>query len=838
MARSKESAMSSETRKRRRKRHHVKQHQSHARHRRRPSWLCTTALVASAAFSAAFPTRVFAGMMPVPSETITWARQAQGSRPAGDQPVRRFDIAPGPLAAVLPVFERAAGITVTLAADSIGMITSPGVAGVFTPQDALAHLLEGTSVAFRFVAANAVTLEFRLTAESVDVSAPALHVAALPKFTQPIRDTPQSIDVITSAVLSDQGATTLRDAVRNVAGISLAAGEAGAQGDNLTIRGFTARNDMFIDGMRDFGSYYRDPFNQEQVQILKGPSSVAFGRGTTGGVLNQATKMPGRDAFANGSATLGTDETRRATLDVNEPVPAFGDAAAFRLNLMATDAHVAGRDVAENRRYGVAPSLALGLGTPTRATFTYLHQAENDVPDYGIPWRFNAPAPVARNNYYGFANGNFLDTRADIAGAKVQHDFGPNISVASQVRYANYGRDVQVTEAQMPAGLTLATPLSAINVNRNQITVDSAETFLQNQFDVTSRFRTGAVGHTLVAGIEAGRETSDPTRTTFASVPNTSLLAPNPLQAFAGTPTVSSRIDAHAVSVGFYALDTVSLGDRWDLMGGARWDRFDAAVSQSVGTATSFTRVDEKPSWRAAVVFKPKPFGSVYVDYGTSFNPSAESLSLSAATVSLPPESNQTIEAGSKWDLASGRLSVRGAVFQTEKLNAREPDPANSLLNVLSGTQRVNGVEGETTGRVTDRWQLMAAYAFMDSHLIKSSAFPAAVGAQLANAPRHTFSLWNTFELPWRFEVGGGGQYVGMRTASTTAPLDPTTGLVKALPGYWVANAMAKRALSGRVDLQINVNNLTNRYYFDLLHPGHIVPGAGRTALVGINFKY
>ena len=727
----------------------------------------------------------------------------------------------------------------TLAIESIGSLQSPGVSGSLTASQALQAMVAGTSVTCRLTSSTSAVLDLAALAESVDVTgrAPGTVVSS-PKYTEPIRDTPQSIDTVTSDVLADQGATTLRDAARNVAGISLAAGEAGAQGDNLTIRGFTARNDMFIDGMRDFGSYYRDPFNQQEVQVLKGPSSVAFGRGTTGGVLNQATKTPELESFTNGNAMLGTDRTRRATLDVNEPAAIFGNTAAVRLNLMATDAQVAGRDVAENRRYGIAPSLALGLGTPTRANVTYLHQAENDVPDYGIPWLFNAPAPVARNNYYGFADGNFLQTRADIAGAKVQHDFGPNVSITDQARFADYWRNVRITEAQMPAGLTPTTPLDTIDVTRNQIAVNSTETFLQDQFDVTSRFRTGAVDHTLVTGVEASRETSNPARTTFTGVPSTSLLAPNPSQAFEGTPAISSSIDAHAVSVAFYALDTLRLNARWDLTAGVRWDRFDAAVSQSVGTATSFMRVDEKPSWRAAAVFKPQSNGSVYVDYGTSFNPSAESLSLSASNANLPPESNRTVEGGSKWDLASGRLSVRGAVFQTEKLNAREPDPTNPLLNVLSGTQRVNGVEGEATGRVIDRWRLMAAYAFMDSHLISSVAYPAAIGAQLANAPRHSLSLWNTFELPWHFGIGGGGQYMGVRTASTTAPLDPTTGLVKALPGYWVANAMVKRGLSRHVDLRINVNNLTDQYYFDLLHPAHIVPGPGRSALVGLDFKY
>ena len=188
--------------------------------------------------------------------------------------------------------------------------------------------------------------------------------------------------------------------------------------------------------------------------------------------------------------------------------------------------------------------------------------------------------------------------------------------------------------------------------------------------------------------------------------------------------------------------------------------------------------------------------GSVYFDYGTSFNPSAESLALTAATVSLPPESNRTAEVGTKWDLSSGRLSLRAAVFQTEKLNAREPDPNNSLLNVLSGTQRVNGFEAETNGRITDRWRLMASYAWLDSALVKSIAFPAAVGSQLANVPKNSVeSVDHRRDCHGVSRVGGGGQYVGRRTASSTAPLDPTTGLVKALPGYWVVNAMAKRPL-------------------------------------------
>src|SRR5262245_2111356 len=411
--------------------------------------------------------------------------------------VQQFDIPPGPLKTVLAALRQATGLTILLPDAAVGDVYSPGISGRMSVRQALDAVIDGTSLTFSFAAPTLVRIDFRTNNESVTVTGFVPAAIGTPKFTETLRNTPQSIDVVPSAVLVEQGATTLRDAVRNVAGISLAAGEGGAQGDNLTIRGFTARNDIFIDGMRDFGSYYRDPFNQEQVQVLKGPSSVAFGRGTTGGVLNQATKTPQPQRFVEGTANVGTDLTRRATLDVNQPL---GDRAAFRLNLMGTMSNVAGRHVAENARVGVAPSLAMSLGTATRLTATYVHQAENDVPDYGIPWRFNAPAPVDRSNYYGFADTNFLDTRADIAGVTVEHQFGAAVSATNRVRYAGYSRDAQISEARMPTTVTPATPITAITVDRNQITVDSTETFLQDQFDITSRFESGPVGHTLVTG--------------------------------------------------------------------------------------------------------------------------------------------------------------------------------------------------------------------------------------------------------------------------------------------------------------------------------------------------
>jgi catecholate siderophore receptor len=271
------------------------------------------------------------------------------------------------------------------------------------------------------------------------------------KFSEPLRDTAQTVDVVGQEVMEEQNVTTLRDALRNVGGISIAAGEAGAQGDNLTIRGFSARNDLYIDGMRDFGSYYRDPFNLEEVEVVQGPASATFGRGSTGGVVNQATKQPTLARDVEGTFDGGTDGARRATVDVNMPFKFAGQGAAFRLNLMGTEGGVAGRDVAHNRRYGIAPSLTFGLGTPTRVTINFLNQQADDIPDYGIPWLFNQPAPVDRHNYYGFADGNYLRTRDNIATLRAEHDFSANISIRSQTRYAVFTRSADYGAAD-PGG--------------------------------------------------------------------------------------------------------------------------------------------------------------------------------------------------------------------------------------------------------------------------------------------------------------------------------------------------------------------------------------------------
>jgi catecholate siderophore receptor len=824
---------------------------------KRRAWLALGTVTAYAAVSASGK-----GQVPYPQTR----EQESSPNTSARLPVQHFDISAGPLDSALAQFVKTTGLSVvyTIPADTIPGFYSEGVSGLYSAQQALDLLLRNTGLTYSLTGQNTVSIGLQ-HADTVNVSGSIADSVALDRIPTPLIDTAQSITAIPKDVLAQQGTTTLRDALRNAPGISLAAGEGGSQGDNLTIRGFTARNDIFLDGMRDFGSYYRDPFNYDQIDVLEGPAGVEFGRGSTGGVVNQESKQPQLRPFVNVEGDFGTDLTRRFTADINEPLPELAHGSAIRLNMMAHDSNVAERDVTENRRFGVAPTFALGLQTPTRLTVGYFHFSENDIPDYGIPWYFNTVAPVARHNYYGFRDANYLKTDVDIATLKAEHDLAERSLVRNQLRYANYVRKAQITEPQLntPTGgaISPSTPLEQVQVNRNQIAVDSTESFLWDQADVTANKTMLGIRHLAVLGVEGGRETSDPVRPTFYApqivngkvvsintVPTTSLLNPNENQTFGGSSLPSSNVHTTSTSVGVYALDTIEIGKRWIVSGGGRWDRFNTdykavnwaypAPGQTTVTNSQFNRVDEEPTWRAALIYKPIANGSIYFDYGTSFNPSAETLSLSQGTANLPPEENQTYEFGSKWDLREGKLTLRTSLFRTDKENAREVSPTNSLLYVLAGNQRVDGAEVEVQGHLTHRWELLSSYTYMHSEVVKSQFYPTSVGYPLANVPENLFNLWTEYRLPRGFEVGAGGNFVDRRTASSTVPLDPTTGLIKQVPSYVVFNAMAKYEISERIQLQANVYNVGNRNYIDEIHPAHIIPGAGSSALFGMKFNF
>ncbi len=669
------------------------------------------------------------------------------------------------------------------------------------------------------------------------------------KLTQSVVDTPQVLSITPLQVIKDRGATSLTDVFRNSSGISLGAGESSWQGTNLSIRGFNARNDIYLDGMRDFGSYTRDPFDLEEVELLQGPSSILFGRGSTGGALNQVSKVPVLQSFLDIDASGGTDDLGRGTIDVGAPIPQLGPTAAFRLDAMAHTQGFADRDKVKDTREGVAPSLAYGLGANTRLIISYFYQSENDIPDYGLPYLRGQPAPVARSNFYGF-DSDFLRTQANVGTVRFEHDFSSDITLRDQLRYASYGRQWRDMEPQViTTGVTAATPLSAITVNRSLQGGHSVETFLQNQMDLVAKFNTGFVDHTLAAGWEIGPESSKPTYDNGINIPTTSLLSPNENQPFSGTDFRRVTVSTTAFTVGAYVIDTLKFGPHWELSGGVRWDDFQShyvaqffsATPGMLGQPTTRQDVhenDDKPSWRGSLIYKPVPNGSIYFDYSTSFDPSAESLSqitavrsLNTGNIGLAPEENETFEVGTKWNLLSNGLQLQGAIFREDKENARVPDPANSQFNILAGTQRVDGFEIEAAGQITPQWQVSGGYTYLDGKTVKSVTGGPPLNSPLFNAPDDSVALWTSYKLPYRVEVGGGLNYLSRRYASLTTK--PYTYV----PGYTTLDLMAKWQATDHIRLQVNVNNVTDAYYFDQIHGFHVVPGEGRSALFTVAYS-
>lgn len=773
---------------------------------------------------------VLVAYCPAKSHNIVLGKTTLRDKPVAEaQQQIVFDITPDTLEAVLVKFQKTSGLQVVVPNDAMRSLSSPGVKGRYTPEQALKEILRGTGISYRFNDKHTVILEIHAKAESVEVRDDSTQPLSSPKYTEPLLDTPQTITVISKEVMEEQGATTLRDVLRNVPGLTITAGEGGnPAGDNLTLRGFSARNDIFVDGVRDLSPQSRDPFNLEQVNVVKGPGSAFTGRGSTGGSIDLINKTPGILRNFAGTLDFGSDRTRRATADINLPL---GDRIGFRLNLLAHHSGVAGRDVVEFDRWGVAPSITFGLGTPTRFTVSYYKLKQDNISDYGIPWvpatnnvlveHRDRPAPVPRDTFYGLRNRDFEKLDSDLVTLKFERDFNDGLSLRNQFRYSNSSRDSIATPPRFASN-------NSTVINRELRSWITEDNVWDNQTDFIARFSTGKVEHALVTGVDFMRENNTRVTRTAGNM-QTTLLNPNPDDVFPGTIVISPIVgDVTANSQALYLFDTAKLGSQWELNGGLRWDRFDADGTTTTGTPVS--RVDRMLSVRAGAVFKPLPQGAVYASYGTSLNPSLEGLSYNTANTVIDPEKTYTLEAGSKWDFFSSRVLVSGAVFRVEKLNARTPgilpgDPPQ----VLEGKQRVNGGELSVEGSVTKDWRVLAGYTFLDSTTVESSNV-AEIGKELVNTPRHSFNLWSTYTLRSGFHFGGGARLVGRRFGNTI-----NTRVVDA---YWTFDLMASYPLSKHVDLKLNLYNLTDRLYFDRIGGGHLVPGPGRAAMVSTSFRF
>jgi catecholate siderophore receptor len=764
----------------------------------------------------------------------TWYVQAP-ARPAEtssqNAPAARFDIPPGPLATVAAAFEAATGVALDLR--GLGWVArdlqSPGATGVFSVEAALRQILTGSPVTYRFLTPTSVVLEIRVATDAVDVMADA--PVPFSRYSQPLRDVPQTINIVPRAVIEAQAATSLRDVLRNVPGITYQAGEGGGglPGDNLTMRGFSAGNDLFVDGFRDPGAYSRDAFNLEQLEVAKGPSSSIAGRGATGGAINQVTKTPTLNRAGSTSVSGGTADARRVVVDMNHPIPPV-QGMAVRINAMWTDAGVPGRDVVHTNSWGLAPAVTFGLGTPTRLTLNYQHLSQDNVPDYGLPWAaLEAGAEVDQSNFYGLRDYDYERIESDAGTVRIEHDPTPSLRLRNLSRYASADRDSAITAPRPP--------------NRQLQQRTMGNDLIANQTTISAFAGHGRLRHAITGGIEVAREeTANRNRSQTANQPATTLVSPDPSQQPLGPmpPNTGNPGETRVSTLGAYAFDTLSIGDAWQLSGGARVDHADVRygfTDLATGAHTALRQSDAMLSWRAAATFKPKAEGSVYVGVGTSFNPSVDAGTTGAAlstnptavnNINLDPEESRSVEIGTKWDLAQGRAAISSAVFRTEKTNARTRNATDQPF-ILAGRQRVEGVELSVSGQPIRGWTVLAAAARMSSEFAQS-ANPAEQGNDLALTPKTTLNLWTTVELRRRLTAGGGVQYMDgvYRNAINTLTV----------PGYWLGSAMVSYAVNEHLTLRTHISNVADRQYVDRASGGHYIPGPRRQVTAGLDVRF
>ncbi|MDP3330668.1 MAG: TonB-dependent siderophore receptor [Methylococcaceae bacterium] len=654
-----------------------------------------------------------------------------------------------------------------------------------------------------------------------------------------LRDIPQSVSVVKKELIQSQNAFSLRDALKNVSGLTIAAGEGGRTGDSITLRGFAASADQYLDGVKDNGQYNRDTFFIERAEVLKGASSILFGRGATGGVINQVAKKPTGKTGISGGFTYGLYDFKRTSLDAES---AYKDLSA-RLNFMYQDAG-SFRDYNSTNRWGIAPSFALKLTPDTDLSLNLLHQEEEGVFDYGVPMVKGRPADVPINTFYGFADNRLMDTDVNVATVALTHRFNSDFSVKNSVRVGEYERKYLT---HLFSGAATGSGLNA-TINRTQALRLNTQENVYNQTDFVFKKPLLGFNNTLMFGSEFGWEDYDfksknsfranGTSTTFpisifnpVSARSTAILASD----FSGT--LATNRATHAQTYAGYVLDQFEISPEWKLLAGTRYDVFEAQQEDRLGVANFESSVDQW-SPRGGIVWQPSKTQSYYFSYGKSFNPSAESLSLSANNVNLPPEQNHNYEIGAKLDFFDNRLSATAALFRLEKTNARTTSPLDPNLQILAGEQRTDGFELGLAGEILPRWDVSVTYAYLNAEITKSNN--SAVGSvsgltksfqgmTSTNVPEHSGVAWTSYRLTDNWEIGGGVFYATDRYADNVNEA--------VLPGYARLDAVLAYHQK-HYDVQLNVFNLTDTVYYESGQQNSALPGTPVTGQLSVNFKY
>lgn len=759
-----------------------------------------------------------------------------------------------------------------------------------------------------------------------------------PKAVAPLLDIPRSIVVVDKQVIKDTGSATLVEALRTVPGITFGAAEGGNPiGDRPFIRGFDSQGSTYLDGVRDIGAQNREIFAVEQIQVVRGSDSTLGGRGSAGGSLNIVSKLPQEDSFFAGSGSYGTDDYKRVTGDVNVRL---SDKVAFRLNAMWHDQDVAGRDAIYQKRWGVAPSVTIGMDGPTKLTLAYYHLDTDELPDSGIPFLYacsttlcNAPAGnvittpalgdittasgvtghVGRDTFYGLKSRDFRDSKTDQATIRAEHDFG-TVTLRHTARFSHSSQAYSFLLPDDSTGNVFGNPANLALQPGGQVwrrantRFGYTDSFI-NQTDLYGTFETGSIKHSFAIGAELSSEKAERGAFVLATGSTisprcsalaiaryycTSLFNPNPNDPWinysndtaTGVPTPitraapSARTQNEANTKAVYAFDSITLTEQLILNLGARYDRFrtTSTLPLAGGTRPVVRRVDNIFNWQAGLIFKPTPNTSLYASYATAATPPNSLIgegqeqnalnAVQAASDALRVEKTKSFEIGAKADLFGGGLSLTGALFQTKTKNARVTSDANTVAFI--GERRIRGVELGFNGNITDEWSVFGGYTYLDAKIVDggfTALTAAAVGSQAAKTvlvqsvntgkqfpqtAKHSFTLWTNYKVTDALSIGGGafyssrvyGGYADNRKAVQDAAgvvtvVPATTTLARAVPSYWRFDARIGYKVSEAIDLSVNVQNLTNKTYFNQVYSSHYASIApGRSAFATLSFKY
>jgi catecholate siderophore receptor len=671
--------------------------------------------------------------------------------------------------------------------------------------------------------------------ESTVISPYKAEKASSPQYTQKLADTPKTITVVPEQILRDQAVTSLRDALRNVSGITMQAGEGGAAaGDNLSIRGFDATNDLYVDGVRDIGAYSRDTFNLEQLEVTKGPSSTVSGRGSAGGSVNLVSKTAKFEDFKRGTIMVGNEDQLRATADINATLTSN---LAGRINLMTQDSGVPGRDVTENKGSGFAGALTYLLSDKTTLSggITYLDQ--DNVPDGGVPLLTNANGEryldeKTAENYYGVENRDYDENEITTFKFAVEHNFSDTLSLRNQTFIGTTETSAAFTRPSFDSATGEARRGGAKGR-------DEDRDILSNQTSLRSDFVSGGVQHNLVTGFDITQEEYINYELLYTddNAPNVDLYNPVTNDAYNGSITrAGGKRKGTYDALSFFVSDTLTFTPQWLVTVGIRVEDYDQDYTQdysstnrdgSITSPYTYKSSDTLVSWNAAVTYKPVENGSIYFGIGNAQTPLGSNLTLSSDEQNLDAEEDQILELGTKWELFDAKVLANAALFRSVKTNAATNDVDNDDALVLDGEQVVQGLEMGINGTINAQWAIIANYTYTDSE-IKDSGDPEEIGVVIFNTPEHSASLWTTYQINRAWQVGGGLQYIGEYPNGDTTELDATTLL----------NATASFQATDNVKLQLNANNLTDEKYLLKPRGSRGVPGTGKSFTLTASLEF